>query len=394
MEILFSVLSIVWILSYFFGLAYLVFVFLLTLGVFKKKPFQLKELEPKTQFSIVVPFRDEKDNLPNLLQSISKLNYPQILFEVILVDDDSNDCWKPEVGSWKFAIKIIKNKRKSNSPKKDAIDTAIELALHDWIITTDADCEVHPNWLKTLDNYIQQENKRMVASGVKYKNGSGFLFDFQNLDFLSLQGVTIGSFWLREPFLCNGANFAYKKTFFTEIGGFSGNENIASGDDVFLLQKAVKVNEETVGFCLHTDSIVITKSENSWSELFNQRVRWASKTKGYQSGIGKFIGLSVFVFNVIVIWNMINGLYVGFNFVEFTSDLDLDDILFFVVSAFGLLIFKMFYDLALVYKTSKLYNTSLQNYVPSAFVYPFFTTVVAVYSLFGGFDWKGRKFSK
>jgi hypothetical protein len=40
--------------------------------------------------------------------------------------------------------------------------------------------------------------------------------------------------------LCNGANLAYKKTVFTELNGFQGNENIASGDDIFLFEKFYK----------------------------------------------------------------------------------------------------------------------------------------------------------
>ena len=84
---------------------------------------------------------------------------------------------------------------------------------------------------------------------------------FQQLDFLSLQGATIGSFGIKKPFMCNGANFAYTKAFFKELNGFEGNENIASGDDVFLLQKAIQRDKNDVDF-LKSKSIVQTNCKH------------------------------------------------------------------------------------------------------------------------------------
>ena len=63
---------------------------------------------------------------------------------------------------------------------------------------------------------------------------------------MSLQGATIAGFALRNPFLCNGANMAYKKELFTNLHGFEGNNNLASGDDIFLLEKATKKYKKQV----------------------------------------------------------------------------------------------------------------------------------------------------
>jgi cellulose synthase/poly-beta-1,6-N-acetylglucosamine synthase-like glycosyltransferase len=69
-------------------------------------------LTPKTKFTIIVPFRNEAKNLPVLLDSLSKLNYPMELFEVILVDDESEAPFK--VPSLKFPVSITNNIRVSN----------------------------------------------------------------------------------------------------------------------------------------------------------------------------------------------------------------------------------------------------------------------------------------
>ena len=357
-------------------LIYLLFIGQLIYGFNRMRRFSKKEFTPKTSFTIVVPFRNEKENLPNLLHSISLLNYPKELVEVILVDDDSDDEFR--IQNLEFRIQMIKNVRKSNSPKKDAIETAIQIAKHDWIITTDADCLVQKDWLTIYDQYIQKNEVEMVASGVCYIPKKGFLSAFQNLDFLSLQGATIGSFGINQPFMCNGANFAYSKSFFKELNGFQGNETIASGDDVFLLQKAVSVAPKKVGFLLAKESIVATNPVATWSDLFQQRVRWASKSTGYSSVYGKLLALVVFGGNLAWIVSFLLWL-VGL----------LDQNIFMLFVALKFLI-----DFILIYKTANFFESKLQYVLASSLLYPFFSVSVAVYSLFGNYSWKGRNFRK
>lgn len=358
-------------------LIYILFIGQLIYGFNRMKRFSKKEFTPKTSFTIVVPFRNEKENLPNLLHSISLLHYPKELVKVILVDDDSEEVFS--VQDLVFSLKVIKNERKSNSPKKDSIETAIQVAKNDWIITTDADCLVQKNWLTTFDQYIQENEVKMVASGVCYVPKSGFLSAFQNLDFLSLQGATIASFGIGKPFMCNGANFAYSKALFKELNGFQGNETIASGDDVFLLQKAVSIAPEKVGFLLAKESIVATKPVDTWSELFQQRVRWASKSTGYSSVYGKMLAIVVFSGNLAWILSFLLWL-VGFL---------LDQNIFMLFVALKFLI-----DFILIYKTANFFESKLQYVLASSLLYPFFSVSVAVYSLFGNYNWKGRNFKK
>ena len=357
-------------------LIYILFIGQLIYGFNRMKRFSKKEFTPKTSFTIVVPFRNERENLPNLLHSISLLHYPKELVEIILVDDDSEEVFS--VQDLVFSLKVIKNDRKSNSPKKDAIETAIQVAKNDWIITTDADCLVQKNWLTTFNQYIQENEVEMVASGVCYVPKSGFLSAFQNLDFLSLQGATIGSFGIDKPFMCNGANFAYSKSFFKELNGFQGNETIASGDDVFLIQKAISVTPKKVGFLLAKESIVATKPVATWSELFQQRVRWASKSTGYSSVYGKLLALVVFGGNLAWIVSFLLWL---------TSILDQNILMLFVA-------LKFLIDFILIYKTANFFESKLQYVLASSLLYPFFSVSVAVYSLFGNYSWKGRNFRK
>jgi glycosyltransferase involved in cell wall biosynthesis len=344
-------------------------------GFTKVNSFDYLGLKPKTKFSIVVPFRNEAENLPNLLNSFSKLNYPNDLFEVILVDDCSSEEFK--VQSLKFKVSIIKNIRVSNSPKKDAITTAIQSVNNDWIITTDADCLVNKNWLLALDNYIQLHKVLMIAGAVSYDCEDSLLHHFQQLDLASLQGATIGSFGLKKGFMCNGANFAYTKSFFQELNGFEGNDGIASGDDVFLLQKAIARFPEKVHYLKSENNIVITKPLNDWKSLFYQRVRWASKTGSYQSSFGKGLGLVVFGGNLV--WVLGVGCWV-LSFIPFPNIILLP-------------LLKFIVDTVLIYKTNRFLTKKRMRYlILSSVFYPFFSVSVALYSLFGKYEWKGRRF--
>ena len=367
------VLSVV-IIMYCVAIAFLIY------GFTKVNTIDYIGLTPKTKFTIIVPFRNEAENLPVLLESLSKLNYPMELFEVILVDDFSEEEFSIPLSSRAQSrdnIQIIKNIRVSISPKKDAILTAMQIVTTDWIITTDADCVVNTNWLLTLDNYIQLHDVSMIAGAVTYDCKNSFLHHFQQLDLASLQGATIGSFGINKGFMCNGANFAYTNSFFQELNGFEGNNGIASGDDVFLLQKAIAKSPEKVHYLKSRNTIVYTKPLNDWKSLFYQRVRWASKTSSYQSRFGKKLGVLVFMGNLSLILGFILSVLGLFSF----------------LNIFSLFVLKLAVDTVLLYKSQLFLSKIKISYlIPSSVLYPFFCVSVALYSLFGKYEWKGRKF--
>src|SRR6218665_101926 len=363
-------------------LIYAVTIAQLIIGFDKITDFVATDSKPETFFSIVIPFRNEAQNLPELLESLRKLNYPIDLFELILIDDFSTDASVKMIYDWRmangsFQVTLLENIKISGSPKKDAISRAVPIVKKDWIITTDADCRVNENWLQTLDHYIQNNEVSMIAGSVSYANCRSFLHHFQQLDLTSLQGATIGSFGMDLGFMCNGADFAYKKSLFQELGGFGGNNKIASGDDVFLLQKAVAKVPKEVHYLKSVKNIVLTKPLNSWKVLFHQRVRWASKTGSYQSVFGKDLALIVFTANAFCLISFALSLFKQMTWLQF-----------------GLVfLIKFTIDAILLLKTNRfLMGNRLHYLVFGSLVYPFFSVAVALYAMVGSYEWKGRKF--
>jgi cellulose synthase/poly-beta-1,6-N-acetylglucosamine synthase-like glycosyltransferase len=367
------------------SICYLFLIAAFIIGFDKIEINKFKNLPPKHTFSIIVPYRNEAHNLPILLKSISKINYPKNLFELILVNDDSTDDFKKIIDAFlkdntAINIVLINNHRTSQSPKKDAITSAIQKSNFNWIVTTDADCKVPNNWLNLFNQTIEKEDVQFIAAPVKFKKQNSFLFHFQNLNFLSLLGSTIGSFGIKKPIMCNGANLCYHKKTFLQLNGFRGNDGIASGDDIFLLEKMLKNNPKRVRYLKSNEAVVETFSEKNWKLFFNQQLRWASKTTNYSNWFSKLVGITVFLENLLYVILLTTTIITGFYW------------------KFFLLIFsiKTTIDIILITKISTFFRNlkSLKYYPVISIIYPFFIVTTAIISLFKNYQWKGRTFKQ
>jgi biofilm PGA synthesis N-glycosyltransferase PgaC len=352
------------------------------IGYDKIEPVENKSALPKNSFSILIPFRNEAENLPQLLESLLRLEYPLDLFEILFIDDASTDNSKEIIEKFKLGKtnKIIENIRRSNSPKKDAIETAIHQSKYDWILTTDADCKIPKNWLLEFDNFLQQNDSKMVCAPVTYTVNNSLLQQFQLLDFMSLIGVTIGGFGIGKPFLCNGANLCYSKKVFLEVDGFNGNNKMASGDDIFLLEKITNKYPSQVHYLKSSEAIVTTIPQPTLNELVSQRLRWASKTSSYDNWFVKLIGITVFLMNLSVLFLFIIMLFKT----EYTIPF---------IAIFSI---KFFLDFIIIYKIL-IFTKQSKNiifYPFSTLFYPFFNVFIVLLTFIKKkYHWKDRYFN-
>lgn len=360
-----------------FLILYTLLIVVLCFGFKRLKTDTLKSASTHhTSFSIIIPFRNEAENLNMLLESLSDLNYPKSHFEIILIDDASTDASVALVEAFQqqteVSIIVIENERFSTSPKKDALAKGISKAQFEWIITTDADCKVPELWLQHYTQKIRAEDSQFIAGPVCFFESKGFFNTFQQLDFLSLQGATIGSFGLQQAFMCNGANLAFSKTEFLRLKGYAETDHLASGDDVFLMQKFIKEMPKKVHYLKTSEALVITQTQPNWKSLKDQRKRWAAKASAYTSWFAILTSLLVLLGNAAL----------------FT--------IVFHPEIWPLLLLKVTVDFLLIYQTASLFNQKKKLvYIPLvAVVYPFFTLYIALASQFGKFEWKGRTFKK
>ena len=284
--------------------AYIILIGSFVIGYFKLKIIKPEESLIKNSFSIIIPFRNEAQNLPILLDSISTLNYSKEHFEVLLINDDSQDNYESIINTFiknnpTIQLQVIQNVRKSKSPKKDAINTGIVSSKFEWILTTDADCELPTKWIDSYNSYIEVHHPNFIAGPVTFKESTHWFGKFQSIDFAALIGCTMGAFGINRPFMCNGANLCYNKETFNLLNGFEGNENTASGDDVFLLEKMIQYDSNKVLFLKSYDALIHTNPQSTIKNLVNQRVRWASKTTAYTNVFSKLVAVIVLLMNFI-----------------------------------------------------------------------------------------------
>jgi cellulose synthase/poly-beta-1,6-N-acetylglucosamine synthase-like glycosyltransferase len=278
--------------------------------LFKRvKPFLAEAAAPGTKFSIIVPARNEETVIAGCIESIYKQDYPPGLFEVIVIDDHSTDNTSAIVTAYqkKYAtLKLIRLQeaiegKLLNAYKKKAIETAIPQTSGDWVLTTDADCSVTDQWLRSYDGYIRQNDPALIAGPVKFINNGSLVSIFQCLDFLSLQGVTAAVVSADKHSMCNGANLAYSKSAFIAVNGFKGIDNIASGDDMLLMHKIKKQFPGRLGYVFSPGAIVSTTPMPDWKSFLNQRIRWASKAEKYEDKSITAVLAMVYFYNVILL---------------------------------------------------------------------------------------------
>ena len=325
------------------------------------------ETQKVFKFSIIIPFKNEVSNLPRLLKSLQKLDYPADAFEIIMIDDHSIDKSFKIIEN-QHDIKLLKNK---GSGKKQALQTGIAHAQYQWIVSIDADCELLPSYLQAVNSFIDRHHPEMILGPVRYFDSKSFLGQFQQFEFLCLQAMTMAGAGFQKPFLANGANLIFRKQSFDAVDGYEGNLDIASGDDVFLLQKFAEKFPGKIHFIKSRSAIVKTQAASNWKALVQQKIRWAGKSKKGGQITAKFLGILMMLVHISL-------LYALFNIQQF----------------YWFIVIKFLVDALCLYQTNRFYRARLLWwYYPLSFmVYPLYLLVVFVLALRGSYRWKGEKF--
>jgi cellulose synthase/poly-beta-1,6-N-acetylglucosamine synthase-like glycosyltransferase len=338
------------------------------------------EVTENINFTIVIPARNEADNIKACVDSILAQDYPFDSYEIIVVDDFSEDDTAAIVKSigliypnvHLLSLADYYKPEEMNSFKKKAIEKAVSHAKGDWIVTTDADCIIPKHWLQLYNAYIQKYQPVFVAAPVMFIKERGILNEFQLLDFLALQGITAAAVGAGKHSMSNGANLAFEKSAFIAVGGYQGVDQIASGDDMFLMHKMKVTLSNRIGYLFHPGAIVLTKAISNWKQFMMQRIRWSSKARYYDDNSIFWVLLLVYLFNLSLLIALLAGAY------------------------YTLLISiacKITIELCFLTPVSRFYKMS-----PELLYFPLFQPLHIIYTLMAGFfgqvktyTWKGRR---
>ncbi len=359
---------------------YVVLVLYMRNGWMRLPYFQPNPSYPLAKVTVIIAARNEEANIGRTLDCIVGQEFPRELLEVIVVDDHSTDetgnVVKGYAGRGVHLITLNEG-NKLNSYKKFAINKAIHASTGEIIVTTDADCRMGPRWLMNVVQYMQSQQKVMVSSPVCYDEEKSYFERLQTLEFLYLIGLGAAGIGNGNPTTCNGANLAYRKDLFFEMGGFNGIDQLASGDDELLLHKVAEKYADKIGFCKSKDAVVYTDAKENLKAFLNQRKRWASKSTKYKDKKVVVLGVCIWLFNLSLLVSVVLLL------LGFTEARTL------VIES---LLMKMLVELAFLYpivsfvdRKSLLWNLPLLTVIHSLYL-----VYIGIVGNIGKYDWKGR----
>jgi cellulose synthase/poly-beta-1,6-N-acetylglucosamine synthase-like glycosyltransferase len=365
-----------------FGVAYIVIIGMYTLGWFRLKKYSFATNSPSTPASIIIPSRNEENNILHLLADLIRQDYPKNKYEIIVVDDHSTDKTVEQVNEFiaghpEIRMKLLKitTDNPDKPYKKKAISLAVEASSGSFILTTDADCRLNENWLKSMVGFYEKEKPKMIVGPVSFHNEKSYFEKMQTIEFLSLIGITAGSISIGKPIMCNGANLAYEKNSFYEAEGF-GNDRFSSGDDVFLLLKIKKrFGNKSVRFLKNENAFVFTEAKKNFREFLHQRTRWASKNKGYDIKI-LAVSFTVFMMNFLLVLGLIRGIF--------------DAKIFSYVLIIYLLKLVLEFPILLGIVRFAKKSQMLLYAFPLIFLYPFYIIITGTMGIVASYQWKGR----
>jgi cellulose synthase/poly-beta-1,6-N-acetylglucosamine synthase-like glycosyltransferase len=359
---------------------YSYFLVSILIGLLKLKPVLKKEPVPEF-VSIIIPFRNEEDNILLNLQSIESQNYPKEKFEVIYIDDSSTDnslkILKSSIKNENIKVFSLPENRGETAGKKRAVNYGIENSRGEIIVTTDADCIHSHEWLVNLLSALDDKTG-FISGPIEFINEKNIFTEIQQIEFAGLILTGAGLIQMKRPVICNAANIAYRKSVFEKLNGFQDHLHISSGDDAFLMQKIHKDGKYGVKFCLNKDAVVKTKSAGSIQRFYQQRKRWASKNIYYSDRklIIKLILIFFFYLSLVI---------------QFLSGFLVSKIFFFLL--FYSLFIKFLLEFLILKMGNKILFPGLKlRYFLLAELFQIpYILLSGVAGLFGNFTWKERK---
>lgn len=329
--------------------------------------------------SVVIAFRNEGNQLAKLIHSLKAQSIECNLVEFILVDDHSEDEGPIQVQ------KVCREDRRfrmetlvSEKGKKAAIRKGVELAKFDCVMTTDADCQHHKDWVKSMLGAFESQELDLLAAPVSFLK-KDFWSNIFNIEQAGLMAATAGSIGNKSAFICNGANLMFRRSDYLSLTKEELKTKLLSGDDVFLLHalKKRKGKSAQIGFLTDKKASAFTAFPQSLKDFIAQRLRWLQKGKAYDDRDAWLQSAVILAANLTMLLTLLLFFFGQINFLQV--------LLVFLV--------KYLADLLLIYtiriwfklRASTTYSLFL------AILYPIYSLFIAFLSLFYRPKWKGRR---
>lgn len=227
---------------------------------------ELTELSSLPFVSIVVPALNCAEDVQGFADAIRQQDYPADRFEVIVVDNGSNDDTFERIR----AAGLVAQQRKERGRSR-ALNTGVNAARGDIILTTDLSCRPEPNWIRAVvATFAAHPDAGCVAGEIKLlKTHENAVIGFQERTHYMSPLLALNR--TRFPFMpfADGANASFRKRVFEKIGGFE--ESFVKAADVEICYRLFMLTDYTLVF--NSAALVWEPGEPSLRALLHQRFR-------------------------------------------------------------------------------------------------------------------------
>ncbi len=364
---------------------YFFIIILINIGIFCLKKVTTASLNHGTTVTIIIPARNEEENIGNCLGDLLSQDYPLHLLEVVVVDDHSTDLTAERVSEFarmhpSLDLRLIPTGSiRGQAFKKYSIRSGVDFSSGDLIITTDADTRLNPCWISSVVNFYERHHPKMIIGPVAFHEDNTFFERLQHMEFSGLMAATAGSCNMGFPLMCNGANLAFERNAYLETRDQDDDLRFSSGDDLFLMMKIrKKYGSRSVNYLFAEEAVVSVKAKKSVREFFSQRLRWVSKSRGYTDPIILAVSIVTWLFNFLLLATLVTGIFTLYVFI------------------FSLLLLgiKMILELPAVCRIMVLSGkTNLFLYPVAQLINLVYVSLVGILGNVLSYKWKGRKIS-
>ena len=229
--------------------------------------------------SVIIPIHNESARMEGLLRTLLVQTYPA---QIIFVDDRSSDESPAMLAKFASDAKergidcriITLSENPGSNRKQFALSRGIAEADGDYLLFTDGDCEVPPEWIGAMVCRIMDEKSGAVIGPVfKKKQGKGFFFLYQCYDHVVRYNYLAGSIGLGAAGGGFGNNLIISRKALEAAGGYDAVPPSPT-EDAALISQVRSMGKYRVRAIAHPDAAVETGAENSWRAFMNQTLRW------------------------------------------------------------------------------------------------------------------------
>ncbi|MFN0033206.1 MAG: glycosyltransferase [Flavobacteriales bacterium] len=336
-----------------------------------------KNYQPLHFVSVLIPFRNELNNLPSLIKDLTAQDFPKVKCEFIFINDHSDD------GSEKILETLLHQFRhaqlislKDKTGKKAALQTGLEVSKGEVIVTVDADVRLKNHWLTTITAFHHLQEPALSILPVSMQEERTYWKQLIRLEWMSLMALTGGSAERHKALMCNGANLAMERAAFLHIGGFTSYQHISSGDDMFTLINMKKLGPNSVKYLWNHEAIAQVKAPSTFFTYISQRIRWASKTSKAKDIHILSAGLILLFGNLAMMSSVALSFYIAQHWLL-------------TLFLFGI---KLTVEFSLLQATAKKFEEKIleRDAMLLSIIYPVYMLIIPLIGLFYRPKWKGR----